>query len=499
MSVQLRRNPHPQPKFLKECQSAIEKVTYSLVASAMGAGCPPGGELMQSANPTRIMVGRMTPTPPNPAIVLMQGPAAWNAWRKANDPPPGDPRWSQLFHDLRYANLSNADLTNADLSNCDLKSANLTEAKFAKVQLRREGGLPADLRRVNLHKAIIDATDFSNIDLTGAIFTEAIVTKSQFAGAELFYADFTDARLLHANFEGARCRSAKFKGAANLFKAKMMRVELNKADLTGADLTQADLTRADLTQADLTSATLKDTHFAEAITKRTIFTHALIENVHDLRFDSSLTRGAVYPTRPHDPWSLLRRNYTGSHLLFHLLFLIATLLPYVARTAGWLLVNRGQTAIAEQQKKLQQFIDEQKQKPETERGVRIGSTGITVSVDEKTLQHFATIQPCLGAKCQETQVWKILLGLDKPFPFWLLPLCSGLWGIMRGVLILELTPLGDLEDRTGFSPAWEGKYGYRWLYYLHLASWVPWLGAISSLIYELWSWLGSSVWLPSLS
>lgn len=420
----------------------------------------------------------------NLVALLKQGVTAWNAWRATHDPPDGDPKWETLFLDLSRANLAGVELTDADLSNCDLTSADLRGAKLSQVQLGREECKRADLVRADLRGALIDGTDFSYVNLTGALF-EGSVSNSSFAKAQLFHADFTAVKLAHADFSESQMRKTILKDAY-LFNANMTGAFMKEAVLTGADLTQANLTAADLTETDFSNATIKGTNLKNTITQRAIFAGAWVEDAKHLTFDSSLTRGAAFPTTSHDPWSVLRRNYTGSHLLFHLLFLIATLIPYVGRTAAWLLVNRVQTVAVEESAKLQE-----------QKGITLGDGAISVTFDDKTLKRIANAQTCLAANCTETRVWKILLGLDRPFPFWVLPLCSGLWGIMRTLLIFEVTPLSDLEDRSGFSPAWRGRHGYQWLYYLHLVSWLPWGGAISSLIYELASWLGKPVWLPS--
>jgi hypothetical protein len=93
--------------------------------------------------------------------------------------------------------------------------------------------------------------------------------------------------------------------------------DLTEADLTEADLTGANLSGADLSGADLSGATLVNTNLSEA----------KLHEVSGMILDSTFIRNARFSPRATDPWSILRRSYTGPKLFFHILLFVAFVVP----------------------------------------------------------------------------------------------------------------------------------------------------------------------------
>ena len=98
--------------------------------------------------------------------------------------------------------------------------------------------------------------------------------------------------------------------------------------LSGANLEGASLAYANLRGALLQGAKLKDARLLHADLRE-----ADLRGVHGAIFDESKTIYAISGLAAKDPWSILRRKYTGVMLLFHLLLLVTFLFPYVARAA----------------------------------------------------------------------------------------------------------------------------------------------------------------------
>ncbi len=96
--------------------------------------------------------------------VLMQGPAAWNVWRRSN---------TDVKVKLKAADLSGFNLVGADLTGADLSYANLSQA------------------------------DLSGAELVGAILTHASLSCANLRGADLDCADLSQAKLDGANVSGA--------------------------------------------------------------------------------------------------------------------------------------------------------------------------------------------------------------------------------------------------------------------------------------------------------
>ncbi len=88
--------------------------------------------------------------------LLMQGAAAWNAWRAAHPAAAVDLSGGAL----RGLDLGGADLSGANLRDADLRGAILSAANLAGAHL---GG-------ANLFKSILNHADLSEADLSGAQF-----------------------------------------------------------------------------------------------------------------------------------------------------------------------------------------------------------------------------------------------------------------------------------------------------------------------------------------
>ncbi len=88
--------------------------------------------------------------------LLMQGAAAWNAWRAEHPETAVDLSGGAL----RGSDLGGADLSGANLRDADLRGAVLSAANLAGAHL---GG-------ANLFKSMLDDADLSEADLSGAQF-----------------------------------------------------------------------------------------------------------------------------------------------------------------------------------------------------------------------------------------------------------------------------------------------------------------------------------------
>lgn len=125
---------------------------------------------------------------PDPGHVkkLVQGPAAWNAWR-ARDPsiipdltaaaPTLGQRQMGFSHggpiNLRYALLQDADfrfatLTAADLEGANLARANLTEARLDGANLTAADLSDASLDKADFNGAVLERTNLAGASLRGA-------------------------------------------------------------------------------------------------------------------------------------------------------------------------------------------------------------------------------------------------------------------------------------------------------------------------------------------
>ena len=103
---------------------------------------------------------------------LVQGVAAWNAWRRRS--PTVNPDLSRAFlieAELRGINLSNTNLERANLRMSTLSRANLTRANLRGADLRAAGLRRAKLTHADLTRAVLRFTSLVDADIEGALLT----------------------------------------------------------------------------------------------------------------------------------------------------------------------------------------------------------------------------------------------------------------------------------------------------------------------------------------
>lgn len=212
---------------------------------------------------------------------------------------------------------------------------------------------------------------------------------------------------------------------------------LELANLSGANLEAASLTGAKLGCANLESANLG--------------------LASGFIFDETYTRNTKFGTPASDPWSILRRKYTGPAMLWNMLALITACLPYTMKALYWSALNRWQN---------------------------VG--------DSKS--------NCGAEVCNEFTVLQLVLGLDRNVIYWAIPVTLIVYNILRGFLTYRVAPMRDEEERSGVSPAWKGKMvwqGYRPLYWMHRAVSILFWLAFLVFLFNALHWLNLPVWVPA--
>lgn len=156
--------------------------------------------------------------------------------------------------------------------------------------------------------------------------TRADLRQAELAGVELPEANLFEACLQQADL-----------GSANLKGAFLMGADLKGADLSGADLKGASLHRADLSGTRLSGARgLNLTGAAGYLLDGEDISDWVIPPAPIVAPTPTGVRRwnlfARLRARPYsDPWSTIRRAYTGIMTAFHLLLAITALGPYALR------------------------------------------------------------------------------------------------------------------------------------------------------------------------
>ena len=341
-----------------------------------------------------------------------EGIAEWNRWREdGREIPDLDGA------DLHGAILSGAILIRAHLSEANLHGANLRKANLSEAHLHR-----ADLNGANLSLANLNGANLSLADLNGA---------------NLIRANLSEANLHRANLNGANLSLADLNGAV-----------LSGADLNGANLSGAVLNGAKLSLANLNGANLSLADLHGAILSRANLSETVLLGTRGLRLDGQFIRNAQFSPRARDPWSVLRRNYTGPMILVHLLFLLAFLAPYATRAAIWTGVNR-----------IQERMD--------------------LTPAEPT---------------EEWPLWMLLIGWDKGITYAGTAILLIAYNVLRALLTWWLAQLRDIEERSGFAPTWNSYKHSFWAHH-YFMRYVFWFAVLSFLWHAI-PWLFHVVELP---
>jgi Pentapeptide repeats (8 copies) len=130
--------------------------------------------------------------------LLMQGVAAWNAWREENP---------DIFPDLSGANLRRTNLIGAKLQHPNLSGAKLIEAELQHAKLSGTNLIEADLAGTKLIEADLIGADLSSADLIGANLIGA-----DLSGANLSAADLSTANLVRVDLTGADLTGCRIYG-----------------------------------------------------------------------------------------------------------------------------------------------------------------------------------------------------------------------------------------------------------------------------------------------
>jgi len=415
----------------------------------------------------------------NHTKLIKSGAERWNEWRTKF------PREHVRLDDV---NFSGMDLTNIRLEGDVIKyqivregvkqdefecrratvsfvRSNLSDTRLCSAHIREVNFYGADLQRANFSNANSGQAKYGSAKLQNSIFYNANLEGAVFTSASLQNTSFNQVNLQHANFSFANLQDARFSGS------NLKHTNLKAANLQGADLRGAN----------------------------------------NFRLDACFIKDAKFEPKSKDPWSVLRRTYTGPKLIYVMLGLVAFALPYIAKVGLWSLINRVQKYTSESDKFLGSRIKAQE------------ISGALLSKVDVSTDNITAVTRCLSDNCTAYPVWKLIFAVDQDplvlgfisVPLWFLTVTMISYNLLRGVLTYLIATMRDEEERSGFSPAWSKKkikqnkyvepkpyeiewwFGYQWLYYAHV--FVTLLGCIAILAFMIngWCWLSQPIYLPA--
>ena len=281
--------------------------------------------------------------------------------------------------------------------------------------------------------------------------------------------------------------------------------DLSEADLSGANLSYADLSKANLYKTNLTTANLSYANLSGAHMADATLSYADVRDTLGLVLDNCMVDGTRFSPLSRDPWSKLRRTYTGPRFFFNLLFLLLFFAPYVFRAGLWVGVANTQGAAISMAVECRASI---KAVVPSESSV---GRHLLKAIDALE----TTLRKMKDASFKKVKVWRLLSGADSSPVAFGATLCLLLYNVLRGFLTWLVSAMRDEEERSGISPrlnrdastyrrGWRrlqilermrpSLRAYDWLINVHRVALGMQFVAVCTLLYHAVYWLQLSVW-----
>lgn len=324
----------------------------------------------------------------------------------------------------------------------------------------------ADLKQFDFRGRNLGLVDLEKADLSGA----------NLQGVNLYLVNLRNAILIGANLQSANLEDSDLRGA-NFARANLQEVNLILADMRGANLTGANCQGADFTNANLKRANLRDVNLI----------NTNLSYAKSIAFNDNKIRNSVITSTTTSPWLALKKNYTNTMMLFHIVGVLAFFLPYIVNVVVWRSLNLAQEL------NLIEMLN--------------GQIGIN---------------KCFSESCTSWRIWELLIGLRRGAWFAFLSTVLIPYNILRIVLTQQVSILKDSEQATGITPThsraipesydlrfntklymwwikiWDYRHGYRILFRAHIVLQVIFFLAAASGIIHTIAWLRDVVELPTI-
>lgn len=244
-------------------------------------------------------------------------------------------------------------------------------------------------------------------------------------------------------------------------------IHLEHANLAYTHLEHANLEYAHLEHADLRLAYLEHANLYAAD-----FEGADVRGADGLRFNGNRVVGIRIKGNAPDPWSVLRRQYTGPWFFVHLLLLAIFFAPYFGHALYLTAKSQFQEWSTEQYNAL---------------GERAGDVPGLSEVHAELQRRFREEHE------QRRAVW-VLLGVHRGFLPIVLAAIVVLYNAGRGFLTLRVSLLRDAEERSHTTPGWDE---YKRLHTMHRVASILLLVALAAVAYNTLVWMVTTwIWVP---
>jgi len=259
---------------------------------------------------------------------------------------------------------------------------------------------------IHLEGISIRGWDLRRVDLSNAILRKSTITRSNLSHAILWSCDISKSSVSESLFIESSCFNVNF-CHTNLSTSSFKRANLKHSRMNYTRLCGSDLDRAVLT------------------------------NVSGLLFDYNSIDKILIEGNSKDPWSILRRTYTGPKYILNIILLIAFLLPFIGKAAYLTALSATQQSLIE----ISSSIEESTKEIEA-----------ISSVLQQSISHIQTSQ-------EQTLAVAVLLGWTDGIFTTLLIAVVILYNLFRAYLTFKVSSLREAEDRSKVSPTINQYYG----------------------------------------
>ncbi len=207
--------------------------------------------------------------------------------------------------------------------------------------------------------------------------------------------DFSNLKIQHCDFTGVDFSSCRFNGTTFL-NVKFTGADLRDADFAGAKFhEQIDFQGANLEGADLSKTKFSsNTKFDGANLDGTSFEAADIRRASGVRFSSTHIRGTILSPTSTNPWSVVRKRYSGTDFALNMIFVAMFCATVLAEL---LLLQSVTVALVESTL--------------TERGI-VECSPVPLA---EIFSHLMVLEP-RSSGCRAYPVWAVIFGFHKTLP-----------------------------------------------------------------------------------
>ena len=355
-----------------------------------------------------------------------------------------------------------------------------------KINLYHSDNLSASLRNSSLNHTLFYDACLTGVDFTGASIKNSDVSNTKLRFAKLTVTNMDSSKLARCDFTGASMTATSFE--KTVFQSVDFRpsvsLRLNFTDSTFIDsnTTKHVSPYRDSVRVQRLPPILRKLRYSKAIdswhlirellrkkNNRVVFSYTMFDRA-DIRGLIGFTpngesvQGARFHPNASDPYSILRRKYTGPMLFFHIILIAIFFIPYIMKAGAWTLVEKTQTAMIEQ-------------------GLDSGLGAGTLADSEHFAQH---------------GVWWVVLGFREGAQGWAMGAIAILfifYNIVRVYVTHRMSLLRDAEERSGYLPEMK-EYWTCFNWHRYFLVWV-YLLAMGSFLIHFGSWMLDTVYVPT--